>query len=159
MMLKPLPLVFQIPAGSPMVDRLQWSFQTKTDQEEGLDIHFWKTWPWKPCEQQWSIVWHKEDGTKWPGQGSVLLHTGLLGVRSDWMALTQTLYCSPYFTERQQREMDREELCNQMKEGYIVSGRPVSEPKKTGFRTWHLASMLWSWTGESNLALKPAESS
>ena len=30
-MLKAMPLVFQIPAGSPMVDRVQWCFQTKTD--------------------------------------------------------------------------------------------------------------------------------
>ena len=31
MMLKAMPLLFQIPAGSPMVDRFQQSFQTKTD--------------------------------------------------------------------------------------------------------------------------------
>ena len=30
-MLKAVPPVFQIPAGSPMVDRFQQSFQTKTD--------------------------------------------------------------------------------------------------------------------------------
>ena len=30
-MLKALPLGFQMPAGSPMVDRFPWSFQTKTD--------------------------------------------------------------------------------------------------------------------------------
>ena len=31
MMVKAIPPVFQIPAGSPMVDRFQRSFQTKTD--------------------------------------------------------------------------------------------------------------------------------
>ena len=30
-MLKAMPPVFQIPAGSPLVDKFQWSFQTKTD--------------------------------------------------------------------------------------------------------------------------------
>ena len=34
-MLKAMSSVFQIPAGSPMVDRFQWNFQTKTDKEEG----------------------------------------------------------------------------------------------------------------------------
>lgn len=34
-MLKAMPLIFQIPAGSPVVDRFQRSFQSKTDQEEG----------------------------------------------------------------------------------------------------------------------------
>ena len=34
-MLEAMMLVFQIPAGSPMVDRFQWGFQTKTDQKEG----------------------------------------------------------------------------------------------------------------------------
>ena len=34
-MLKAMSLVFQIPAGSPMVDRFQGSLQTKTDYEEG----------------------------------------------------------------------------------------------------------------------------
>ena len=33
--LKAMPPVFQIPAGSPVVDRFQWSLQTETDQEEG----------------------------------------------------------------------------------------------------------------------------
>ena len=33
-MLTAMPPVFQIPAGSRMVDRFQRSFQTKTDQEE-----------------------------------------------------------------------------------------------------------------------------
>ena len=36
-MLKAIPRGFQIPAGSPMVDRFQQSFQTKIDQEEGPD--------------------------------------------------------------------------------------------------------------------------
>ena len=35
MMLKDIPSIFQVPAGSPMVDRFQWSFQTKTVWEEG----------------------------------------------------------------------------------------------------------------------------
>ena len=34
-MLKAISLGFQIPAGSPMVDRFQQLFQTKTDEEEG----------------------------------------------------------------------------------------------------------------------------
>ena len=34
-MLKAMPLVSQIPAGKPMVDRFQQSFRTQTDQEEG----------------------------------------------------------------------------------------------------------------------------
>ncbi|KAM9686933.1 craniofacial development protein 2-like isoform 1-T2 [Trichechus inunguis] len=35
MLLEALSPVFQIPVGSPMVERFQWSFQTKIDQEEG----------------------------------------------------------------------------------------------------------------------------
>ena len=34
-MLKAMAPGFQIPAGLPLVDTFHWSFQTKTDQEEG----------------------------------------------------------------------------------------------------------------------------
>ena len=34
-MLKAMPPGFQIPTGSPMVYRFQWSFQAKTDYEAG----------------------------------------------------------------------------------------------------------------------------
>ena len=44
---KAMPLVFQIPAGPPMVDRFQWSFQARWTRKKDLATHFWKNWPWQ----------------------------------------------------------------------------------------------------------------
>ena len=40
-----VPLGFQMPAGSPVVDGFQRSFQTQTDQKEGPGTHFRKNRP------------------------------------------------------------------------------------------------------------------
>ena len=40
MMLKAMPLVFPIPAGSPMVDRFQWNFQTRQTRKKDSAVHF-----------------------------------------------------------------------------------------------------------------------
>ena len=95
-MLKVVPPVFQIPAGSPMVDRFQQSFQTKTDRQEGPGQPVSKTWSWTPYDWQWAFVWYGAivpEGERMAqktgqGCGSALLYTELLGVRTDSRALT-----------------------------------------------------------------------
>ena len=64
LMLKAMSLVFPIPAGSPWVDRFQWSFHTRQTRKKDLTTHFWKNWPWKPYEQQWSAVWYSGEGER-----------------------------------------------------------------------------------------------
>ena len=39
-MLKVMPPLFLIPAGSPKVDRFQWSFQTRQTRKKDLVTHF-----------------------------------------------------------------------------------------------------------------------
>ena len=88
--LKAMPLGFQIPAGSPMVDRCQQSFQTRTDEEEGPGHPLLKKLGMKTLciavvrhlvQCQRTRGWHKDHG------GSAVLCTGSLGVGINSRAL------------------------------------------------------------------------
>ena len=84
-MLKAVPLVFQIPAASLVVDRSQWTFPT-IDTTDTLGERIWqptseKTVHENPMNSKGALIkcrkvrqWHKDQ------QGSALLYTGSLGV-------------------------------------------------------------------------------
>ena len=90
-MLKAVPLGFQIQAGSPMADRLQQSFQTRQAGKKDLAVHFRKSWPWNPGNSSRALSDtgpEDERMAQKTGQRSALLCTGSLGVRIDLLALT-----------------------------------------------------------------------
>ena len=102
-MLKVMPLIFQTPAGPPMVDRFHQSFQPKTEKEQRPGYPLLKKLAMKTlsiAEEHCLIERWKVRG--WPQktrQRSTLLYTWSLGVRIDSMALTirNMLYSEMYF--------------------------------------------------------------
>ena len=84
---------FRIPAGWPMVDRFQWSFQTQTDWKKDLATHFWEIGRenWRIAVQH-CLIWHRKRGgwCRKTDQSSALLCTGSLGVGIRSVTLTTT---------------------------------------------------------------------
>ena len=90
--LKAMTLVFQIPAGSSMVDGFQQNFQTRWTRKVDLAAHLQRVGHENPVysSRALSDIAPEDEriAQRKTGQGSTLLHTGSLGI--DSMALTTT---------------------------------------------------------------------